>query len=127
MTEWRWKNFSEDEIACKHCHAKIIVPEFLDRLQALRDEYSRPMKITSWYRCSKHNAAVSSTGLDGPHTSGCAVDIACNGRNAFDLVHLATKYGFTGIGINQKGPKDRRFIHIDTLRDIIGFPRIWSY
>ena len=127
MTTWRWKNFSENEIRCKCCGASVIVPEFLDKLQALREEYARPMKITSWYRCSKHNAAVSSTGLDGPHTTACAVDIACSGRNAFDLVHLAVVYGFTGIGVNQKGPHDKRFIHLDTLRNGLGFPRIWSY
>jgi|SRR3990167_3118164 len=127
MTQWRWKNFNENEIKCSHCGASIIVPEFLDKLQTLREEYCRPMKISSWYRCSKHNNNISTTGLTGPHTSGCAVDILCYGRNAFDLVHLAIKHGFTGIGINQKGSVDKRFIHLDTLRDGMGFPRIWSY
>lgn len=126
-SEWRWKNFKKDEFKCHHCGAYAMRPDFMDKLQALREEYCRPMKISSGYRCSKHNAAVSTTGLTGPHTQGCAVDILCYGRNAFDLVHLAIVYGFTGIGINQKGDIDKRFIHLDTIRDSNGFPRIWSY
>lgn len=126
-TEWRWKNFTADEIKCQHCGASIVVPEFLDKLQQLREDYARPMKISSWYRCSAHNASISKTGLTGPHTTGQAVDILCHGRGAYDLLHLAMLYGFTGIGINQNGPIDKRFIHIDTLKDGMGMPRIWSY
>ncbi len=127
-TDWRWPNFSIDELKCHHCGAHILVPEFMDLLQAVRTEYGKPMKITSGYRCSAHNAAVSSTGLAGPHTTGQAVDISCSGADAYKLVSLALKHGFTGIGVSQKGPHDKRFIHLDTLK-LPNYPRpnVWTY
>lgn len=127
--DWRWLNFSVDELKCKHCGEHKLIPEFMDRLQALRTEYGKPMKITSGYRCPAHNVVVSSTGPSGPHTSGEAVDIQCSGADAYRLVSLALKHGFTGIGVSQKGPHDRRFIHLDTLPNAVGQPRptLWTY
>jgi zinc D-Ala-D-Ala carboxypeptidase len=128
MTEvWRWKFFKREELACKCCKAHITVPESLDRLERLRVDFGKPMKVSSAYRCSKHNADVSTTGLDGPHTTGRAYDIIVSGKDAYDLVHLATLHGFTGIGINQRGDVDKRFIHIDDIKDRTTRPRIWSY
>ena len=123
--DWRWPNFSIDELKCKHCGESKIVPEFMDKLQALRKAYGKPMKITSAYRCPTHNKNVSTTGDDGPHTTGRAVDILCHGKDAFEIVRLATSLGFTGIGTKQKEQKDKRFIHLDDLAD--GRPTIFSY
>lgn len=101
--------------------------DFVARLDALRDSYGLPMTVTSGYRCPVHNQRVSTTGAAGPHTTGKAVDIAVSGRNAYALLRLAYEYGFTGIGINQKGAS--RFVHLDTLTDAAGQPRpwVWSY
>ena len=113
---------------CKHCGAFMTVPEFMDKLQALRTEYGKSMKITSGYRCSAHNAAVSSTGLTGPHTTGQAVDIACSGADAYKIVSIAITHGFTGIGVSQKGPHGSRFIHLDTLTaPNHPRPNVWTY
>jgi hypothetical protein len=51
------------------------------------------------------------------------------GADALELVALALAYGFTGIGVNQKGAHDGRFIHLDDLDNAPGQPRpcIWSY
>ena len=46
----------------------------LDLIQEARNELG-PLSINSGYRCSTHNAAVSSTGPNGPHTTGNSVDI----------------------------------------------------
>lgn len=102
-------------------------PGFLDRLMRLRSLYGRPMKISSGYRCPKHNAAVSSTGADGPHTTGHAADIAVSRADALRLMWLAEDAGMTGVGVAQKGAA--RFIHVDDLPDGPGQPRptIWSY
>ena len=35
--DWRWKNFSPAEIACRGTGQLKLVPEALDKLQALRD------------------------------------------------------------------------------------------
>lgn len=126
MTDWRWPNFSINEIKCQHCGETKIIPELLDKLQALRKDFGKPLKRSSWYRCPEHNNKVSSTGLDGPHTTGMAVDFLCHGKDAYDLVHLALLHGFTGIGVSQKGMKDTRFIHLDIIKGN-SRPTIWSY
>lgn len=103
-----------------------MVDAFMDRLEDLRVAYGRPMSLSSAYRCAAHNAAVSSTGTDGPHTTGRAVDVLVSGPEAFKLIQLAVSRGFTGIGVKQKG--DGRFIHLDDLPDgSHPRPRIWSY
>ncbi len=130
--EWdfkRWPNFTPDEMRCKGTGALLIVPEFMDRLQELRNIYGQPIHISSAYRTSQYNEKVSSTGKDGPHTTGRAVDISVYGQNAVLLIKLSIECGFTGIGIKQKGPISGRFIHLDDLKQQSGRPRpwIWSY
>lgn len=125
--DWRWPNFTPKEMTCKHCNALIIVDDFMDRLQRLRIAFKKPIVVNSAYRCSKHNAAVSSTGPTGPHTTGRAVDIKVNGQDAYDLVKLALSLGFTGVGISQKGDWGSRFVHLDDIPDNETRPRIWSY
>jgi uncharacterized protein YcbK (DUF882 family) len=101
--------------------------EFMDRLEALRNQIGKPMVLSSAYRCPVHNAAVSGTGDNGPHTTGRAVDVLIRGTEALRLVAKAIELGFTGIGVKQKG--GARFIHLDDLHPKIGGPRpwIWSY
>jgi len=125
--EWRWQNFSIDELKCKGTgEYPEITPEieaFLDKLQDLRDEVG-PMVVSSGYRSPSHNNKVSGSGTSGPHTTGRAVDIAIRGAEAYNLVGLAIERGMTGIGVNQKGKS--RFVHLDDLTNGPR-PRIWSY
>ena len=125
--EWRWQNFSIDELKCKGSgEYPDLTPEiesFLDKLQDIRDE-TGPLIVSSGYRSPAHNDRVSGTGTAGPHTTGRAVDIAIKGMDAYSLVGFAFQRGMTGIGINQKGKS--RFIHLDDLTDGPR-PRIWSY
>lgn len=131
-----WPNFSLKEIAQRnqgHSQGQtpvLIIPSFLDRLQELRHYMGMPLKITSWYRSPAYNASISSTGEDGPHTTGRAVDIALSGGNVNKLLYFAHKTGFTGIGVKQKGSYSGRFIHLDDLgNDETAGPRphTWSY
>jgi hypothetical protein len=124
---WRWPNFTPFEFECKGSHRLVIVPAFMDRLQALRAAAAIPFPVSSGYRSPEHNARVSATGATGPHTTGRAVDINIEGADAFKVVRLALAHGFTGIGIAQKGAG--RFIHLDDLIDgpASPRPRIWSY
>lgn len=103
--------------------------QFMDKLEQLRVAFGKSMVITSGYRSPDHNKDVADTGSSGPHTHGRAVDIAISGSDAYVLVSLAISMGFTGIGINQKGPVASRFVHIDdlTLGDKFPRPRIWTY
>ena len=117
----RWPNFRFVEFACSHSGACIMRPEFMDKLQDLRDEMG-PLFITSGYRSLTHPSEAKKD-RPGPHTHGRACDIAIWGEPAYSLVGRAENHGFTGIGVSQKG--EERFIHLDDLDDDIfhGGPR----
>ncbi len=129
MLDWScWPNFSADELRCRCGFGRADMNErFMDRLQAVRSVLGVPMRITSGFRCPDYNARVSSTGRNGPHTTGRAVDVAVSGETALKLVRIALAHGFTGIGVKQKGPHGGRFLHLDDLDADYPRPSIWSY
>lgn len=98
----------------------------MDRLLALRLAYGKPMPISSGYRDKTHPIEAKKV-TTGTHTTGRACDVAVTGKDAYRLVELAYQYGFTGIGINQKGSS--RFVHLDDCGPAAGRPRptMWSY
>lgn len=123
-----WQHFRAEEFACKcGCGLNLIDHQFVTELDDLRHSLGFALPITSGYRCPRHNAKVSSTGLTGPHTTGRAADIAVSHGRAYEVLQAALMLKFTGIGINQKGAS--RFIHLDNLPNAPGQPRatIWSY
>jgi uncharacterized protein YcbK (DUF882 family) len=117
------KHFKLEEFNCKHCGKNLMDEEFLHKLDNLRDMLGFPLVVTSGYRCPEYNKQVSTTGEDGPHTTGHAADFAVSHVEAFELVALAIAVGFTGFGIHQRGAG--RFIHLDDLEE--NRPRFWSY
>lgn len=120
-------HFSLSELQCKcGCGQALMDKVFLAKLEDLRQGMGQPLTVTSGYRCPAHNLACSATGAHGPHTMGCAVDIAIAGPDAHRLLLLAMHIGFTGIGISQRG--SGRFIHLDDLPvHTHPRPRVWSY
>ena len=100
---------------------------FMDCLDALREAVGFPLHVNSGYRCPEHNTKVSSTGLDGPHTTGQAADIGIDRGRAYELVVRLKEFEFTGVGLNQKGSS--RYIHLDTLGRTNHRlrPTIWTY
>ena len=127
------KNFSVDEMMCHcGCGEDSMDMDFMDILQNIREDMNRPLKISSGVRCAKHNSKVSSTGSNGPHVprkeGTKASDILISGADALRLVDIARKHGISGVGISQRGPHAKRFIHIDTLSDKKHpRPTMWSY
>lgn len=125
------EHFTDEELRC-HCGCGGLPPQgFQNQLEEFRQVWGQPMRISSGYRCPDHNARVSSTGRNGPHTLG-AVDVLVWGEEAFELVAEAIAWGWMGIGVSQKGPYASRFIHLDDLEDVADGgqhprPRIWSY
>jgi uncharacterized protein YcbK (DUF882 family) len=121
-----WKNFKLDEFKCKHCGENKIEYELIDKLQLLREDLGFPFIISSGYRCEEHPIERKKK-KPGTHNLGIAVDIACSHKEALQIVSAAEGYGFTGIGVNQKG--NGRFIHLDIAKATHDRPRphIWSY
>ena len=122
-----WRYFKADEFACRCCGLNLIDHQFVTELDDLRHALGFALPISSGYRCPKHNAKVSSTGANGPHTTGRAADIAVDRTRAYELLRVAMRMNFTGIGVQQKGAY--RFIHLDNLPDTALHPRptVWSY
>lgn len=127
MTSWPY--FPQSEFDRIGSDLSKMDPDFMEKLVDLREKLGRPMRVNSAYRTPEHNNRVSGSGLNGPHTTGRAVDIGIAGKGAYELVMLAMIMGFTGIGIKQHGPWGGRYIHLDDLANSETRPReaLWSY
>ena len=120
-----YPNFHEAEFRCRHTGEARMVPEFMARLQRLRDAYGKPMQITSGFRHRTHPIEARKA-TPGAHSLGRACDVAVTGADAIRLIVLAAELGFTGIGVQQKG--EGRFIHLDDVPwNILPRPALWSY
>lgn len=122
--------FSDKELCCKcgNCDCSIthMDANFMKRLNELRELYGKPIYLSSAYRCAEHNAYVRGV-PNSPHTRGIAVDIIVSGQDAYRIVKLALKLGFTGIGVKQFGKTKNRFIHLDLEPMSATRPALWSY
>ncbi|MEH6754600.1 MAG: D-Ala-D-Ala carboxypeptidase family metallohydrolase [Alphaproteobacteria bacterium] len=118
------------EMQCRcGCRRSDMDLQFMLQLEAIRLVVG-PMEIASGFRCSDHNARVSRSGMDGPHTTGRAADIRIHGARAYHLIEVAQGHRMTGLGIAQKGPRSGRFVHLDNLQmgETPGpRPWLWSY
>jgi len=99
---------------------------FMEQIETLRMRMGFPFHVSSAFRCPEHNDHVSSTGLNGPHTTGRAIDILVSGEDAYSLIRIALLHNFTGLGVAQKGLHASRFVHLDDLTDGTR-PWVWTY
>ena len=123
-----WEYFSVDELKCKGTDECEMDEGFMKKLEALRHEFNEPMIVSSGYRHESYNQVIGGA-KNSPHLYGKAVDIVISGKSAYRLMKLAIEHGFTGIGVSQRGPHEKRFLHIDTMENSDTHPRpwIWSY
>ncbi len=119
MIDWRWLNFTPDELCCKETGELDMQPDFMDRLQRLRTVLGGPITLTSAYRSPRHSIERAKA-QPGTHAMGRAVDILADGRLQYRIIALAPGLGFLGMGIA------KTFIHLD---DWDGGPRpnVWLY
>lgn len=120
-------HFSNAELACKCGCGMLPAQDFMEKIERLRVSVGFALPVSSAARCPEHNAKVSSSGRDGPHTTGRAIDLAVFGSKAHLVLSTAVRMGFTGIGVQQKG--GGRFLHLDDLPAADRHPRpyVWSY
>ena len=116
--------FTEAELSCKCCGENKFNKDTLQKLNNLREALGFGLAMTSGYRCPEYNTKM---GYTQTHATGQAADIACTHKQAAAINKFHTDFGFTGIGVKQKGLS--RFLHLDDLEEIAGRPRphIWSY
>ena len=118
------KYFKKEEFNCTHTGNNLMEHNFMMKLDMLRKSINRPLVISSGFRDETHPVEVRKT-KPGMHTKGIACDILANHKHALDIIKIALDIGFMGIGVNQKGNYDGRFIHVD-LRESES-PILWSY
>jgi len=132
------KNFTTDEMHCQcnyGCGQDEMDDEFMRMLQQLREEAGFAFRISSGRRCQLHNQDISSfKNPAGIHTFGKAVDILTghiNTASVLNLVKLSQDIGFTGLGLNFRGNRKSRFLHVDsrdsTMDSPFDQPAIWTY
>ena len=114
--DWRWKNFSPAEIACRGTGQLKLVPEAMDKLQALRDRLGKPLILRSAYRSPEHNRAVGGAPAS-KHMAGTAFDIDMANHDPVAFEAAAREVGFLGFGFYPRSG----FIHID-----LGPARSWG-
>lgn len=98
-------------------------PAFMDWLETVRIAYGAPMIITSGYRCPDSDTKAAR------HRTGKVADTGINGSEAVKLLAVALVLDAQGVGVNQKGPHNKRFLHLDMIRPGGKHPApwIWSY
>jgi peptidoglycan hydrolase-like protein with peptidoglycan-binding domain len=91
----------------------MVDPELTEKLQRIRNVLGKPIKITSGYRCLKHNQDVKG-GTNSRHRYGMAADWRLKDRsvNPVALGIIAQAVGFGGVGIYWYG--GNAFCHADT-------------
>jgi len=107
MSEQLSPNFTREEFACScNCGFDDISILLVEKLQDLREELGRPVKITSGCRCASLNREVGGAS-ESAHLSGFAVDIACsNSPDRMRIIPTVCRI-FRRIGISNS------FIHVD--------------
>ena len=127
-------NFSTAEMHCQcsyNCGQDEMNDEFMRMLQELRDQAGFAFRVSSARRCELHNSDISSHKTKaGIHTFGKAVDILTGHIDTtavLKLIKQAQDVGFTGLGLNLRGPRKGRFIHIDNRDSDFSPPAVWTY
>lgn len=106
------KNFTEDEFKCHcgQCEFVIDMP-YINKMQAFRDDWGKPMSPTSGHRCQEYNKLIGGVS-DSLHIPGKAGDWSIlSPFDRYRFIRLSYKHGFTGIGVYSN------FIHLDTRND----------
>lgn len=131
--EKRWPKFTKKEIACRcgNCDIeswKNINFASLDKLQTMRTALGFAMPVSSGYRCPNHESEAKKS-EPGAHGHGQGFDIRCSHEQALIILERAREFGFTGVGVKQKG--GGRFVHVDDMPNEPHKnrprPHIWSY
>jgi len=112
------KYFKVEDFDCQETGDNKMCPDFLGKLDALREICGFPFIITSGYRSPDHSIEVGKL-TPGTHAQGIAADIRVNnGAEKYIIVSEAMKLGFGGVGVA------KTFIHVDARKTT---PVVWSY
>jgi zinc D-Ala-D-Ala carboxypeptidase len=116
MSEYKY--FKLSDFDCQETGENRMEPEFIEKLDELREACGFPFIITSGYRSPEHSIELRKK-VPGTHAQGIAADIKVNGAaQRFIIVEKAHALGFGGIGVAHG------FIHVDIREKT---PVLWCY
>lgn len=113
--------FSESELACKcgrkECDAAPFSSKLLGIMNSIREEYGKPIIVTSARRCAEHNEKVMGK-PNSKHLLGEAIDIKMTMEDLVPFLALVSDKGIRGVGIANG------WLHLDIRK---GRYRSWFY
>jgi len=112
------KNFFSTEMDCKcsnpDCQWTYVDIDHMKKLQRKRTKWKKAIKITSGYRCEKHNKDVGGSSKS-QHVQGSATDIQVKGMSPNEVASDCSN--FDGIG------QYDTFTHTDSR----GYKALWDF
>lgn len=118
-------HFHRKEFACQgeHCcdHSAPIDMNFVEMLEKLRNMVG-PLRVTSGFRCRRHNATVPGAAENSSHTLGLAADVV-SADGSLSPQELAEAALDSDLGFCAVVAYDS-FVHIDVDDD--KGPRTWD-
>lgn len=113
MSEYASPHFKWSEFACRcGCGTTYVSQDAIDKLEELRVLLSAPLRINSACRCPIHNAKIGGAPLSKHRSTkrspSTAFDIAIGNHDKQEIIELAERVGFKGIGTKYK-----TFVHVD--------------
>ena len=125
--DWPWPHFKPEELADRSSCTLRIDPAFMECLERIRFVFDRPMVLRCGFRPPLQQWYVTAR-RTGAHVDGQAADIMVSGPAAYDLIGIALQHGVLGVGVQQSGPMDARYLHLDIWNaERATRPLIWSY
>lgn len=102
-------NFKIKEFKCKDGSDEILLDSsfVLNKLQAIRTYFNKPVHINSAYRTVNYNKTIGGA-KNSYHTKGMAFDIAITGENLDEICKFAESIGIKGI------IRYNTFVHVDS-------------
>lgn len=116
------EHFNSDEFLCPcgKCAESFIDTVLIDKLEQARKKYAKPMKVTSGFRCARHNSEVGGV-KNSAHANGLAADVQPlnvtkeeldNLYNVlyeiFDNIGDGRNLHFVHVDIREKKPNDQK-------------------
>lgn len=116
MSEYKY--FEISDFDCQETGENRMEPEFIEKLDELREACGFPFIITSGYRSPEHSIERRKK-APGTHAQGIAADIkVSNGSQRYKIIEMAHKMRFGGIGVA------KTFVHVDIREKT---PVLWCY
>lgn len=127
ILDWNnYPDFEEHEFLCScGCGRADMDPEFMFDLQLIRSSVDFLFRVSSGFRCPEYDERCNGADV---HPSGHAADLLVFGGQVNDIVMLSELTRIKRFGFHQRGPREQRFIHLDSLiKEGHPSPWIWTY